>query len=178
MAPNQGMGCRCTPTLYYLIFVLLLMHMRLLISGDAVYGAYEDIAMQLAITASAIIVLRQQSARIDSALATRLTRISQMAMEGLFSVTWGGCAFYVRMNMTAPLVPKWLPPGQVFWGYFTGVCFVAAGLAILTGIQARLAAVLLTVMITIASACWRTGRCSLPIRRAISIGLKAPSILR
>jgi uncharacterized membrane protein YphA (DoxX/SURF4 family) len=46
-----------------------------------------------------------------------------------------------------PLVPKWLPPSQVFWGSVTGVCFIAAGLAILTGIKARLAAILLTVMI-------------------------------
>ena len=39
------------------------------------------------------------------------------------------------------------PPSQVFWGYVTGVCFIAAGLAILTGVKARLAATLLTVMI-------------------------------
>ena len=51
------------------------------------------------------------------------------------------------MSLTAPLVPKWLPPTQEFWGYATGVCFVAAGLALLTGVQARLAAVLLTAMI-------------------------------
>jgi uncharacterized membrane protein YphA (DoxX/SURF4 family) len=61
-------------------------------------------------------------------------------------LVWGG-AHFVYMNLTAPLVPKWLPPSQVFWGYATGVCFIAAGLAILTGVQARLAAVLLTVMI-------------------------------
>jgi uncharacterized membrane protein YphA (DoxX/SURF4 family) len=51
------------------------------------------------------------------------------------------------MNLTAPLVPKWLPPTQEFWGYLTGVCFVAAGVAILTGVQARLAAILLTAML-------------------------------
>jgi uncharacterized membrane protein YphA (DoxX/SURF4 family) len=51
------------------------------------------------------------------------------------------------MNMTAPLVPKWLPPTQEFWGYATGVSFIAAGVAILTGVLARLAATLLTGMI-------------------------------
>ena len=51
------------------------------------------------------------------------------------------------MKLTAPFVPKWLPPTQEFWGYVTGVCFVAAGVAILTGIRARLAAILLTTMI-------------------------------
>jgi uncharacterized membrane protein YphA (DoxX/SURF4 family) len=51
------------------------------------------------------------------------------------------------MNLTAPLVPKWLPPTQEFWGYATGVGFVAAGVALLTGVQARLAAILLTAML-------------------------------
>ena len=50
------------------------------------------------------------------------------------------------MNLTAPLVPKWLPPSQEFWGYATGVGHIAAGVAILTGVQARLAAILLTAM--------------------------------
>jgi uncharacterized membrane protein YphA (DoxX/SURF4 family) len=51
------------------------------------------------------------------------------------------------MNLTAPLVPKWLPPTQEFWGYATGVGFVAAGVAILTGVQALLAAILVTAML-------------------------------
>jgi uncharacterized membrane protein YphA (DoxX/SURF4 family) len=51
------------------------------------------------------------------------------------------------MKNTASLVPKWLPPTQEFWGYATGVGFVAAGLAILTRVQARLAAILMTAML-------------------------------
>jgi len=131
-------------TLYYSVFVLLLMHGRLLLSGYSVFGTYEDIAMQLAIAASALI-LYASSAQIDGAIAVRLTRIGRMAF-GVCPLIWGG-AHFMYMNMTAPLVPKWLPPGQVFWGYFTGVCFIAAGLAILVGIRARLAAILLTVMV-------------------------------
>ena len=50
------------------------------------------------------------------------------------------------MNLTAPLVPTWLPPSQEFWGYATGFAHIAAGVAIFTGVQARLAAILLTVM--------------------------------
>ena len=131
-------------TIYYSVFVLLLMQGRLLLTGYGVYGTYEEIAMQLAIAASALIVYAGSS-QIDRAIATRVTRIGRMAF-GICSLIWGG-AHFVYMNMTAPLVPKWLPPGQVFWGYFTGVCFIVAGLAILTGIQAKLAAILLTVMV-------------------------------
>jgi uncharacterized membrane protein YphA (DoxX/SURF4 family) len=50
------------------------------------------------------------------------------------------------MNLTAPLVPKWLPPTQAFWAYATGIGHIAAGVAILTGVRARLAAILLTAM--------------------------------
>lgn len=133
-------------TMYYTVFVLALMHSPMLLRGYGVYGTYEDIAMQLAITVSALIVY-VGSARMDGVLAERLTRIGRMAF-GVCSVIWGG-AHFMYMNMTAPLVPKWLPLGQVFWGYLTGVCFIAAGLAILTGIRARLAAILLTVMIAV-----------------------------
>ena len=48
------------------------------------------------------------------------------------------------MSLTVPLVPKWLPPSREFWAYATGIGHIAAGVAILTGVQARLAAVLLT----------------------------------
>jgi uncharacterized membrane protein len=131
-------------TSYYTAFVLLLMNGHLLISGYAVYGTYENIAMQLAIAACSLIIYAM-TAQIRIGSATRLKQFGRTAF-GICSLIWGG-AHFVYMNMTAPLVPKWLPPGQVFWGYLTGVCFIAAGLAIVTGLQARLAALLLTVMI-------------------------------
>jgi uncharacterized membrane protein len=133
---------------YYAVFVLALMNGRLLLTGFAVYGTYEGIAMQLAITASGLIVFAtaaQGQRKVNTAMAARLRGISQLTL-GICAVIWG-VAHFVYMNLTAPLVPKWLPLGQVFWGYVTGICFVAAGLAILTGVKARLAATLLTVMI-------------------------------
>ena len=133
---------------YYAVFVLLLMNGRLLLTNYAVYGTYEGLAMQLAIAASGLIVYAtaaQINLQINAALAARLSRLGQLAF-GVCALIWGG-AHFVYMNLTAPLVPKWLPPGQVFWGYVTGVCFIAAGLAVMTGVKARLAAILLTAMI-------------------------------
>ena len=131
-------------TFYYTLFVLILMNSPLLLAHYAEYGAYESISMQLAIAAGGLIVYAT-TANIDAAQAKRLTRLGQLAI-GACSLIWGG-AHFIYMNFTAPLVPKWLPPTQEFWGYLTGVCFIAAGLAILTRIQARLAAILLTAMI-------------------------------
>ena len=131
-------------TVYYWLFVVILMNGRLLLKHYAVYGIYEEIAIQLAIAVGALIIYAN-TAGIDAALAARLTRLGQLTF-GVCALVFGG-AHFVYMNLTAPLVPKWLPPTQQFWGYVTGVCFIAAGIAILTGVQARLAAVLLTIML-------------------------------
>jgi uncharacterized membrane protein len=129
---------------YYGVFVVIVLDGRQLPAHYAEYGIYEGLSMQLALALGALIVYAT-AANIDVVLSQRIIRVSQLAF-GVCTLIWGG-AHFVYMNLTAPLVPKWLPPSQVFWGYATGVCFIAAGLAILTGIKARLAAILLTVMI-------------------------------
>jgi uncharacterized membrane protein len=131
-------------TVYYTLFVVILMNGRLLLRDYAVFGTYENVAEQLAIAAGGLIVYAT-NANIDAAPAARLTRLGRLAF-GACALTFGG-AHFVYMNLTAPLVPKWLPPTQEFWGYATGLGFGAAGVAILTGVQARLAATLLTAML-------------------------------
>jgi uncharacterized membrane protein YphA (DoxX/SURF4 family) len=131
-------------TTYYAFFVVILMNGRLLLANYAVFVTYENIAIQLAIGMGSLIVYAS-TAKIDAPLAARLTRLGRLAF-GVCALVFGG-AHFVYMNLTAPLVPKWLPPTQEFWGYATGVAFVAAGVAILTGVQARLAAILLTAML-------------------------------
>ncbi len=53
--------------------------------------------------------------------------------------------FYI--SGTASFVPKWIPPGQLFWAIATAICFVLAAVAILSGVLAGLASRLLTAMI-------------------------------
>ena len=131
-------------TAYYALVVLVLMNGRVLLAHYTQYVAYEGMAEQLSITAGALIVFAV-NARIGPVLAARLTRAGQVAFA-VCALVFGG-AHFVYMNLTAPLVPKWLPPSQVFWGYATGLCFIAAGIAMLTGMRARLAAILLTAML-------------------------------
>ncbi|MGA2581334.1 MAG: DoxX family membrane protein [Bryobacteraceae bacterium] len=131
-------------TVYYALFVVILMNGRLVLTHYAVFVTYENIAMQLAIAAGGLIVYAT-TARIDVTLAGRLTHLGRLAF-GVSALVFGG-AHFAYMSHTAELVPKWLPPTQAFWGYTTGVGFVAAGVAILTGVQARLAAVLVTAML-------------------------------
>ena len=130
-------------TAYYALIVVTLMNGAVALAHPAEYGAYSGAAEQLAIAAGGLIVYAA-SARIDAALAARLTRLGQLAF-GVCALLFGGAHFFY-MNLTAPLVPKWLPPGQAFWAYATGVGHIAAGVAILTGVKGRLAAILLTAM--------------------------------
>lgn len=130
-------------TAYFALIVVILMNGRVLLAHYSEYGPYESLAIEAAI-ASAGLIVYAANARIDAALASRLRRAALVTF-GLCALVFGG-AHFVYMNLTAPLVPKWLPPSQEFWGYATGLGHIAAGIAILTGVQARLAAILLTVM--------------------------------
>src|SRR5205085_11157646 len=55
--------------------------------------------------------------------------------------------FYLRV--TAGLVPKWIPPNQIFWAILTTIAFALAAIAILINRQARLAIRLMTLMLAL-----------------------------
>jgi uncharacterized membrane protein len=128
---------------YFGLVVAVVMNGADTLAHRTVYGVYEIAAEQFAIASAALLVF-VEAARVEAGLATRLKRSAQVVF-GLCALVFGG-AHFAYMNLTVPLVPKWLPPSQVFWAYATGVSHVAAGLAIASGIRARLAAILLTVM--------------------------------
>jgi len=51
------------------------------------------------------------------------------------------------LRLTADLVPKGIPPNQMFWAILTTIAFALAALAILSNRQARLATRLMTLML-------------------------------
>lgn len=53
------------------------------------------------------------------------------------------------LSATASLVPKWIPPNQMFWAILTTVAFGLAAIAILINRQARLALRLMTLMLAL-----------------------------
>lgn len=57
-----------------------------------------------------------------------------------------GVSHFMYLKPTAVLVPAWLP-WHVFWAFATGCTFIAAGMAIVAGVLARLAAALMAVQI-------------------------------
>jgi len=52
-----------------------------------------------------------------------------------------GFSHFVYLQLTAPLVPSWLP-WHVGWAYITGAAYLAAGAAVLIGVYAHRAAAL------------------------------------
>jgi uncharacterized membrane protein len=128
---------------YYLFVVVVLLNGPVAVSHYKEFVSYSGTAEQAAIAVAALILYAAYS-ETDPVRAGQFTRVAQY-LFGLCAILFG-IAHFAYMNFTAPLVPKWLPPSQLFWGYATGVAHIAAGVAILTRVQARLAAYLLAVM--------------------------------
>lgn len=56
-----------------------------------------------------------------------------------------GVLHLVYADFVATLIPVWIP-ARLFWAYFTGAAFLAAGVSIATGVRGRLAATLVGIM--------------------------------
>ncbi|HUO92469.1 MAG TPA: hypothetical protein VMU22_06085 [Rhizomicrobium sp.] len=98
-------------------------------------------------------VAEQSALVVGGLLACAMTAaIESVALHRACWVLFGLCCLVFGMehfsyeNETAAMVPKYLPYGQVFWARLTGTAHIAAGLGILSGIRARLAAQMLTAM--------------------------------
>lgn len=119
----------------YGMFALL--GVPLIVKHPLVYNDYANFFEQLSYASGALI--------LAASGAPRLARIGYYAF-GICVLSFAlEQLFYLRE--TASFVPKWIPPGQMFWAIATTAAFAAASAALLTGFKARLASVLNTAML-------------------------------
>lgn len=83
----------------------------------------------------------------DAAKAVPFARVARLGL-GVCAISFTlGQALLLRE--TAQLVPKWIPPNQMFWAILTTIAFALAAIAILINRQARLAGRLMTLMLAL-----------------------------
>lgn len=109
---------------------------------SAFIGVLGGVAQQLILVAAAIIV--PASLAMRGSWPQKATLIAGWIF-GLCSVDFG-LAHLTGVQGTAIFVPKWMPLGGDVWAIVTVICFVLAGIAIVSGILDVLAARLLALM--------------------------------
>jgi len=130
----------------YLLLYLLVLRLPGLSRGLPV-DVYWSLSQTLVLLAAAWVLYawfagdwdRQRFGFVTSDKGLRIAR----ALYGVAMIPFG-IAHFQYLEHTASMVPSWLP-AHVAWAYFTGWAFIAAGVAILIGVGARLAAVLSTL---------------------------------
>lgn len=134
------------PALSALYLVFALLWARRILGYPQIVAVWSGAGEQLTLVIAGILIW----AGLSPADATSSRRIF-LASRLLF----GACAIafgfnhFQNLKETAEGVPKWLPPNRTFWALATGVAHVLAGVALLTGVRAALAARLLTAMFVV-----------------------------
>ena len=132
-----------------LLFALgvLLLHVPRVIAHPLALSSWAGVAEQMALVAGGALAYAMTD---NAAISAVLFRAGWLAF-GLCCLVFGAVHFRYLFD-TARMVPDYLPMGQLFWARFTGTAHIAAGLGILSGVRARLAAQMLTAMFLVFAA--------------------------
>ena len=126
----------------YSIFTLF--WLRQVVASPHIFGTWSGTAEQLALVMGGLAIYASLDPQRE-ALAMRLALVGRIAF-GVSAIAFG-VAHFVYPSETAAMVPRWIPPGQKMWALTTGAAHILAGIAIVSGVQALLAARLFTAMI-------------------------------
>jgi hypothetical protein len=126
----------------YLVFALQCVPR--IVATPQIYNSWGNFFEQFSLVTGAAIVYMRLSSAWSGETPNRIGRILLGISAASFTLEQ---AIYI--SATAILVPKWLPPSQMFWAVTTTVLFALAALALLTNRMALLATRLLTMMLAI-----------------------------
>lgn len=141
---QRSAGAAARVLFFYLVLWSLVFKLPLIFRAPTVEGSYQYCG-EFAVVAAAAWVLHAWFATdrdrrwFDFATGDQGVRMARV-LYGLALIAFG-LSHFVYLDLTAPLIPHWLGV-PVFWAYFTGAAYLAAGVAILINVFARLAAAL------------------------------------
>lgn len=129
---------------FWLLLWMLLFKVPYVVLSPLVEGSYQSCGENAVLVAGAWVLYAslatdQDRRRLGFAVGASGLRTARV-LYALALVAFG-LSHFVYLELTAPIVPRWLP-WHVFWAYFTGASYLAAAAAILTGKYARLAVAL------------------------------------
>jgi uncharacterized membrane protein YphA (DoxX/SURF4 family) len=136
-----GRGALALTVLYGLAVIVL--DVPRVIAHPSEFISWYGVAEPLALAAGGLLAYAY-CAQLEPTPAERVSKIGRLVFGACLLVFGSAHLFY--LGYTAKMVPAWLPPGQTFWAYATAAGHFAAGIAILSGVYARTAAMLLTAM--------------------------------
>jgi len=126
----------------YLVFALLCVPG--IVAAPQIYSSWGNLFEQFSLVTGPAIVYARLSSAWSRETLERIGRILLGMCVASFTLEQA-----IYLHATASLVPKWLPPSQMFWAVTTTVAFALAAVSLFTNRMALLAARLLTMMLVI-----------------------------
>jgi len=126
----------------YLVFTLQCVPR--IVATPRIYNSWGNFFEQFSLVTGAAILYARLSSAWSRETLSRIGRVLVGICIASFTLEQA-----IYLDATAHLVPKWLPPSQMFWAVATTVLFALAAVGLLTNRMALLATRLLTMMLVI-----------------------------
>lgn len=116
-----------------------------IIAAPTIYAQYGSFFEQFSLLCGATALYAATEA--NAARAVIFGRLGRLGL-GVCAISFT-LSQIIYLRFTTDLVPKWIPPNQMFWAILTTIAFALAAIAILLNRQARLATGLMTLMLAL-----------------------------